>query len=194
MSRAARQLPPPLWQRLGALGDALVGRRSVRRFSSDGISDEDLSLLLASAGGITDPVRGLRSAPSGGACYPLEIYLVSKHGVEQYVPERNSLIPAKGADVRADLARHSYNQSFLADAPVTVAICAEYPRITGRYGRRGIRYAILEAGHVAQNLHLAAQALGYGSVAVGAYDDEGVKEALGVAGDVLYLIPVGRPR
>lgn len=193
MSSRPRDLPPPQWDRLGSLGDVLLRRRSVRRYLQDALSDEDLSLLLASASGITDRARGLRSAPSGGACYPLDIYLVSGQGVERYIPEVHALMSIVESDVRADLARNSYNQSFLAQAPVTVAICADYKRITGRYGQRGIRYAILEAGHVAQNVHLAAEALGCGSVAVGAFDDEGVRETLGVDGDVLYLIPVGKP-
>ncbi len=195
LSSGSRKLPIPDWDRLGLLGESLLERRSVRSYSPDTIPEEDVSLLLASACGVSDPVDGLRTAPSGGATYPLDLYVVSETGVEQYVPEAHSLVLIKEGDTRSDLAHHSYRQSFIARAPVTFVICADYPRITSRYKDRGIRYAILEAGHIAQNIHLACVSLGYGSVAVGAYDDDGVAKALGIEerGHVIYLIPVGRP-
>ncbi|UCG37675.1 MAG: SagB/ThcOx family dehydrogenase [bacterium] len=189
----SRRLPHPQWERLGNLGQALEERRSIRSFSRKQLEEGTISIILAAANGVTDTGQGLRTAPSGGACYPLDTYLVSAAGVEEYVPEEHSLTTVRESDVRAELARHAYQQACLAEAPVTVAICADYHRITGRYGRRGIRYAILEAGHIAQNIHLAAASLGLGSVAVGAFDDDSVAAALGVEGSPLYLIPVGIP-
>ncbi|MEE8319787.1 MAG: SagB/ThcOx family dehydrogenase, partial [bacterium] len=182
VNSGSRKLPPPDWDRLGPLSESLLERRSVRSYSTETITEEDLSLLLASACGISDPVNGLRTAPSGGATYPLDLYVVSETGVEEYVPEDHSLVVIKEGDTRSSLAHHSYRQSFIARAPVTFVICADYPRITSRYRDRGIRYAILEAGHIAQNIHLACVSLGYGSVAVGAYDDDDVANALGIEG------------
>ncbi len=195
MNSGSRKLPPPDWDRLGPLSESLLERRSVRSYSTETITEEDLSLLLASACGISDPVNGLRTAPSGGATYPLDLYVVSETGVEEYVPEDHSLVVIKEGDTRSSLAHHSYRQSFIARAPVTFVICADYPRITSRYRDRGIRYAILEAGHIAQNIHLACVSLGYGSVAVGAYDDDDVANALGIEGrgHVIYLITAGVP-
>ena len=195
MSSGSRKLPPPDWDRLGPLSESLLERRSVRSYSTETITEEDLSLLLASACGISDPVNGLRTAPSGGATYPLDLYVVSETGVEEYVPEDHSLVVIKEGDTRSSLAHHSYRQSFIARAPVTFVICADYPRITSRYRDRGIRYAILEAGHIAQNIHLACVSLGYGSVAVGAYDDDDVANALGIEGrgHVIYLVTAGKP-
>jgi SagB-type dehydrogenase family enzyme len=195
VSSGSRKLPPPDWDRLGPLSESLLERRSVRSYSPETITEEDLSLLLASACGISDPVNGLRTAPSGGATYPLDLYVVSETGVEEYVPEDHSLVVIKEGDTRSSLAHHSYRQSFIARAPVTFVICADYPRITSRYRDRGIRYAILEAGHIAQNIHLACVSLGYGSVAVGAYDDDDVANALGIEGrgHVIYLITAGKP-
>jgi len=195
VSSGSRKLPPPDWDRLGPLSESLLERRSVRSYSTETITEEDLSLLLASACGISDPVNGLRTAPSGGATYPLDLYVVSETGVEEYVPEDHSLVVIKEGDTRSSLAHHSYRQSFIARAPVTFVICADYPRITSRYRDRGIRYAILEAGHIAQNIHLACVSLGYGSVAVGAYDDDDVANALGIEGrgHVIYLVTAGKP-
>ena len=195
MSSGSRKLPPPDWDRLGPLSESLLERRSVRSYSPETIAEEDFSLLLASACGISDPVDGLRTAPSGGATYPLDLYVVSETGVEEYVPKDHSLVLIKEGDARSSLAHHSYRQSFIARAPVTFVICADYPRITSRYRDRGIRYAILEAGHIAQNIHLACVSLGYGSVAVGAYDDDDVAKALGIEGrgHVIYLISAGVP-
>ena len=195
MNSGSRKLPPPDWDRLGPLSESLLERRSVRSYSPETITEEDLSLLLASACGISDPVNSLRTAPSGGATYPLDLYVVSETGVEEYVPEDHSLVVIKEGDTRSSLAHHSYRQSFIARAPVTFVICADYPRITSRYRDRGIRYAILEAGHIAQNIHLACVSLGYGSVAVGAYDDDDVANALGIEGrgHVIYLVTAGKP-
>ena len=196
MNSGSRKLPPPDWDRLGPLGESLLERRSVRSYSPETITEEDLSLLLASACGISDPVNSLRTAPSGGATYPLDLYVVSETGVEEYVPEDHSLVVIKEGDTRSSLAHHSYRQSFIARAPVTFVICADYPRITSRYRDRGIRYAILEAGHIAQNLALAATGLDLGSCQIGALYDDEVNELVGVDGteeSVVYMSAVGSP-
>jgi SagB-type dehydrogenase family enzyme len=84
-------------------------------------------------------------------------------------------------------------QDSIAQAPLAIVICAVYARVTEKYGRRGMKYTHIEAGHVAQNIHLQAVALGLGSVPVGAFSDEGVQKTLGLPKDhePLYIIPVG---
>ncbi len=192
-------LPPPEWERLGPLGVAITRRRSLRRFSPSPIPAHDLSLLLASAYGVTSPRGGLRAVPSGGSTYPLELYVVGGEttlggaGVFRYLPREHALERARKGDLRAALARAAHRQPFVAQAPLSVLLAADYPRITESYGRRGLRYALLEAGHVAQNLLLAATGLGMGGVPVGAFDEDAVHALLGIPQEPVYLVPVGFP-
>jgi SagB-type dehydrogenase family enzyme len=125
----------------------------------------------------------------------LEVYLVCAAGLFRYRVGDHSLIKIQAADLRSDLAAAAFDQSFLAQAPVTLVFAALYDRTTGRYGDRGLRYVHIDVGHAAQNVHLQAVALGLGSVPVGAFDDDRVATALRLPKDhrPLYLIPVGRP-
>ncbi len=191
-------LPEPRGPKV-TLQEVLQRRRSVRQYSADPLTLEELGLLLWACQGITDP-RGFRTAPSAGALYPLEVYLVAgrvrelEPGVYHYVPEGHSLrLVAKG-DVRDELCRAALGQKWVAGGAVVVMIACEYQRTTARYGERGIRYVHMEAGHAAQNLLLQAVALGLGAVPVGAFDDQRTKEVVGLPEEqeVLYLIPVGR--
>jgi SagB-type dehydrogenase family enzyme len=101
----------------------------------------------------------------------------------------------KPADLRPDLARATLNQKFIIDAPVDIVICALYHRTSYRYGSRGERYVHIEVGHAGENIHLQAVALGLATVEVGAFDDEEVREVLGVDEQIkpLYVMPVGKP-
>ncbi|MBC7360007.1 MAG: SagB/ThcOx family dehydrogenase [Desulfacinum sp.] len=193
-------LPPPRLDGPISLEAALARRRSTRAFASAPLSLQDLSQLLWAAQGVTSP-RGFRTAPSAGALYPLETHVVAgavedlPDGVYRYLPNDHGLVVGKSGDLRGELCREALHQRFVEEAPVSVVFSAVYDRITGRYGRRGIRYAHLEAGHAAQNLCLQAVALGLGSVVVGAFRDEGVRRVLGLGEEEvpLYLVPVGRP-
>ena len=100
-------------------------------------------------------------------------------------------------DLFEDLAAASWNQSFISQAPLNIIICANYSKIQFRYGHdRGIRYALIEVGHCAQNIHLQAVALGLGSVPIGAFQDKEVKRLLNLPEEIdpLYIIPVGYPK
>ena len=108
----------------------------------------------------------------------MEIYLLSKDGLFHYLPQRHRLEVLVRDDLRRSLAGAALGQTSVAQAPVDIVICAVYERVTGKYGKRGIRYVHIEAGHVAQNIHLEAVALGLGLVPIGAFSDEEVKEIL----------------
>jgi len=175
--------------------EAIQKRRSQRNFVSQDLDWPEISQLLWATQGITAKKGSLafRSAPSAGALYPMEIYLLSKDGLFHYLPNGHSLEVVGQDDLRGQLAQASLDQASVAQAPVNIVICAVYQRVTGKYGRRGIRFVHIEAGHVAQNIHLQAVAMGLGSVPIGAFVDEEVKEVLSLPDDQepIYIIPVG---
>jgi SagB-type dehydrogenase family enzyme len=176
--------------------EALARRRSVRSFAARDLTEEQISQLAWAAQGVTEPRMGLRTAPSAGALYPLEIYLVKKDGVFHYIPEGHELAQISSADVRGRLAEAALGQSSVREAPLDIVIAAVYERTSSKYGSRAERYVHIEAGHAAQNLHLQAVALGLASVPVGAFDDNAVSKTLGLPPEErpLYIIPVGNPR
>jgi SagB-type dehydrogenase family enzyme len=145
--------------------------------------------------------EGKRAAPSGGALYPLDIYvIVGEKGVEgmemgvyHYLPERHSILPISKGDRRKEIASASLSQMWMTKAPVIFVITGEYKRITGKYGERGIRYALIEVGHVGQNLFLQAEALGLGAGIVGAFNDLEVSKVAGFPSkhEPLLIMPVG---
>jgi len=183
---------------------AIRGRRSVRGFSSEPISLDQLSLILWSAQGITGPERGLRAVPSAGATFPLELFIVVKRGgveglkegVYRYISDKHALEPLLEDDVSPALAQAALGQGFVERAPVNVIIAAEHGRTARVYGQRGVRYVHMEAGHAGQNIALEAEALGLGTVMVGAFEDMLVKKVVGMPAELepLYIIPLGQPR
>ena len=196
------KLPPPQLKGKMSLEEAIASRRSVRKYRSEPLTPSQLSQLLWSAQGITG-AGGLRAAPSAGATYPLEIFVfIGKQAVEglqagiyHYDVVSHSLVLHQPGDLRKELARAALDEGFIANAPLDIVICALYPRTSYRYGRRGERYVHMEMGHVGENIHLQAVALGLATVEVGAFDDEGVREVLGVEEQIkpLYIMPIGKP-
>jgi SagB-type dehydrogenase family enzyme len=178
-----------------SIEETLHQRRSVRDYKRGPLRLDQVSQLLWAASG-----RNLyrRTAPSAGATYPLEIYLVAgeveglEPGIYHYSPSRNSLEIVNEEDVRNGLFRAALEQEMIEEAPVSIIIAADYSRTTGRYGQRGIRYVHMEVGHAGQNISLQAIALGLGTVMIGAFEDQKVKEVLGINEDPLYIIPIGR--
>lgn len=190
------ELPDPSLRGEVSIEETIEGRRSVRSFRPDELSDEEISQLLWSAQGVTEERRGFRAPPSAGATYPLELYLVREDGVYNYAPDGHVLEPVKAGDARSGLAGAALGQGFVAEAPVGIVIAAVYARTAGRYGaERGERYVHIEAGHAAQNIHLQAVALELGSVPVGAFNDAEVSDVLVLPADhePVYIIPVGHP-
>jgi SagB-type dehydrogenase family enzyme len=195
-------LPDPRLKGEMTLEEAILKRRSRRDFKDSSLALEEISQILWAAQGITES-GGFRAAPSAGALYPLDLYLVvGKQGVEglgegvyHYLPQSHSLELALQGDVRQTLARLSVQQMFIAEAPLSLLITGEYERTTGKYGERGVRYVHMEAGHVGQNVYLQVEALGLGTVTVGAFQDEEISQALKLPASYrpLYVMPIGHP-
>jgi len=180
-------LPDPI-RTNRSIEECLALRRSVRSFTSDTLTHAQISTLLWAAQGITDTTRnthntrntgrGLRTAPSAGATYPLETYIVVPQGTFHYVPSTHQVKLLKAGDLRAALAAACLNQQCVLKAPCSIVLCAVPERTSKRYGERAMRYIYMEAGHAAQNVHLEAVALGLGSVPVGAFDDDALAKFL----------------
>jgi len=186
------------------LSDAIISRRSIRSFIRDNITLPELSALLFYAGGVTGDKEGkpLRAAPSAGARHPTELLVVAyridglEPGIYRYDWLHHKLwLHAKG-DISKELEVACLEQEFVGDCACVIALTSKLLRTMDRYGQRGYRYAIMDAAAAAENLSLAAVALGYGTVWVGAFDDDAVAELLGLPEDELpmLLLPVGRPR
>jgi SagB-type dehydrogenase family enzyme len=192
-------LPVPRTESSMSVEEALLMRRSVRSYRDEAITLEEIGQLVWAAQGITG-AGGLRTAPSAGALYPLEILVVAGNvtdlvpGVYRYDPAGRTLTRLRKGDVRKDLAGAALGQDAVEKAPAVLAIAAVYGRTTGKYGERGIRYVHMEAGHCAENVYLQAASLGMGTVAIGAFDDREVREVLDLdpGEEPLYLMPVGR--
>ncbi len=196
----AIKLPPPAHKGAVSVEEALARRRTVRRFASRSLDLNQVSQLLWGADGVSDP-RGLRTAPSAGATYPLDLYLVVGErgvamltaGVYHYRPLEHVLKLVTPGELRPAVVRASLSQSWMAEAPVMVVITAEYRRCTARYGERGIRYTHMEVGHVGENLFLQAEALGMGAGIVGAFDDRAISQIMKTPAqhEPLLIMPVG---
>jgi SagB-type dehydrogenase family enzyme len=192
-------LPDPRFESEVSLEEAILRRRSTREFSNKPVTIEEVSQLLWAAQGITSE-RGYRTAPSAGALYPLEVYVVVGYvddlslGVYWYRPSEHALVKVTGGDVVRGLTEAALMQQSVSEAAVNLVITAVYSGTTQKYGDRGVRYIHLEAGHAAQNICLQATALDLGAVTVGSFSDEGVKWTLKLPEEEqpLYIIPVGR--
>ena len=201
MSHASTPLPKPSFDGKVSVERAIKERRTIRDFKDRPLTLMQLSQLLWAAQGITDLKEGKRTVPSGGALYPLDIYLVigkkraerMEAGVYRYLPEAHSVLLISKGDRREEIASSSLWQMWMAKAPVIFIITAEYLRITGKYGERGIRYALIEVGHVGQNLFLQAEALCLGAGIVGAFSDADVLKTMGAPSnhEPLLIMPVG---
>ena len=193
-------------RRLGpaSLGDALDARRSIRAFGERTIGLDELGSILQAAYGVTGTVgrtpQTLRSSPSGGGLYPLELYVVTRRveGVDpalhHFDPLRQGLELLRAIDPREELEDLSPYGELLASSAAFVAVTAMFWRSRFKYGARAYRFTLLEAGHVAQNLLLAVAALGLAAVPLGGFYDRRLDAFLGVDGlyeASLYLLPLG---
>ncbi len=188
-----------------SLYQSISKRRSIRSYGDKELTLEELSQLCWAASGVSGRAGGyrLRTAPSAGALYPLELYLMVNRvnsvppGIYHYHPHDHVLEEVRSGDYSGKLARAALGQDMIADSAVTFIISCIFARITSKYDVRGYRYAYMEAGHISQNIYLTATALGLGSVAIGAFFDEKVNEIIkidGIEETSLYLHPVGRQR
>ena len=174
-----------------SLEEAIALRKSQRAFKRTKLTKKQLSQLIWST----------EKAPSAGATYPLELYAVIGDkcvggidaGVYHSVRGHSQLDLHKEGDLRAELATACLSQTFIADAPVSFVITAEYERTTRGYGDRGIRYVHIEVGHVGQNIYLQCEALGQATVAIGAFYDAEVAKVLSLPEEhkPIYVMLVG---
>jgi SagB-type dehydrogenase family enzyme len=191
-------LPSPELESNTSLEETLASRRSRRSFQDKAISAQQLSQILWASYGVTS-AGGLRTAPSAGALYPLEIYAVIGNvegitpGVYRYISNEHKIVMTIDGDIRAELSEAALGQRMVRDAPVSIFYSAVFERTTGRYGDRGNNYVYIEVGHSAQNIYLQAESLGLGTCAIGAFTDERVKQLLKLPPneDPLYLMPIG---
>lgn len=187
------ELPKPVISGKVSLEESISRRRSEREFLDKELTLEQISQILWSAQGITDPEFGFRAAPSAGALYPLTIYLVKKDGIYRYLPDGHKLVQISEEDKRPSMVRASLGQSFINDAPVDIVIAVNFRITEAKYGARAFRYVCMEAGHVAENIQLQAVTLGLISVPIGAFWDDVIKSAINLPDtqDPLYILSLG---
>ncbi len=193
-------LPEPVYRSTTSVEEALLKRRSVRDYKKTPLSLKEIAQLLWAAQGITDPAEGGRTAPSAGALYPLEIYVLSRRienlasGLYHYDPRDHSMELLLEGDRRTALGAAALMQAAVQRASAVLVMTAVYSRTTQKYGERGKRYVHMEAGHAAQNIYLQARSLEIGTVVIGAFVDSLVKKTLHLPKEeeTLYLIPVGK--
>ena len=187
--------------------EVLSQRRSRRSFSGEAVSIEAISQILWAANGISEApdhpgkYKGLRTTPSAGATYPLELYLLAGNitgidpGVYRYSPSGHSLTRVIDRDIKTEMASAALNQDMIESAPACLFFSAVYDRSTNVYGRRGSeRYVCMDLGHAAQNVYLQAEALHLGTCAIGAFNDLAVIRLMQLPDHEtpLYIMPIGR--
>jgi len=198
---AVMKLPPPRTTGTVSVEQAVHQRRTVRSFSAHPLALDALSQLLWAAQGITGSRGFKRAAPSAGALYPMDVFAVTGEagidsvgaGVYRYAPGDHALSLIARGDLRKALAEAALSQMWMARAPLNLVITAEYARARGKYGERSLRYAMIEAGHIGQNIFLQAEALGLKAGIVGAFHDRDLVRVMGTppTHDPLLVMPVG---
>lgn len=187
------KLPEPKTAGKLSVEESIFHRRSERSFYPQELSLDQISQLLWAGQGITDKTWGFRAAPSSGALYPLNLYVVKKDGVFEYIPDGNKLIQIAEDDRRPQLVRASLGQTYIADAPLVVVVTGNFRITEAKYGQRAYRYLNMEIGHVAENIVLQAVSLGLVSIPIGAFWDDVVAKTLELpeTRDPFYIIPIG---
>jgi len=193
------RLPEPKYDSDVSLEEILVRRRSIRDYTHEPLTLEEVSQLLWAGQGITSDWGG-RTTPSAGALYPLELYVIVGDvknlaaGLYKYKPERHELVMVLEGDTRSRLADAALGQSPVKHGAVDIVLTSVNHRTTRKYGDRGIKYVLIEIGHAAQNICLQAIAMELGSVMIGAFHDEEVSSLLKLPKEEapLYIIPIGR--
>lgn len=197
---STHQLPAPSSFPATNLTELLEACESTREYSSAPITEDELATLLWAAYGYK--VDGGRTVPSAGAFYSLRLYVLVENvhgfdpGLYRYDPEENQVALISAANLRAKLQQAALDQASVSNAPLVIVITGNPQIMEEKYGTRADRFGLLEAGHTAQNLTLAAAALNLGLVTIGGFSDEDVRAHLSLPDEteIYYLIPVGHPR
>lgn len=189
------QLTEPSFTGSVSFEEALAKRRSVRQFTGQPLKSAQIGQLAWAGQGITDLQRGLRTAPSAGALYPIELYFATPEGVFVYQPQGHSLRQVLDQDVRGGLAAATAAQQAVAQAGCDIIMVGSVRKLTAQFRKDARKYMLLEAGHIAQNIQLQAVCLGLGSVTIGGFDTKEVSRICRVSRELepIYIIPVGYP-
>jgi len=189
------ELPAPRLDGPVSLEKALARRRSIRQFTGEPLSPEQISQLAWSGQGITEKTRGFRTAPSAGAIYPIELYMAIPQGLYVYKPDKHSLEMVAASDMRSNLSKACLGQSQVATAGCDIIIAGSERKLAARYRDKARLFLLLEAGHIAQNILLQTVTLDLGAVPIGAFDTDEVKKICTLPGDLeaLYIISIGHP-
>jgi len=188
-------LPAPNLVGTVTLEEAISARRSVRSFVSEDLSLPEISQLLWAGQGLTETIPWKkRAAPSAGALYPLELYVLWRNRLWHYLPELHAVVLKSGKMNQGQLADAALGQQAIRGAPACFIVSGVYSRTAAKYGKRAQRYVHIEVGHAAQNILLQAVALGLGGVTIGAFQDGEVKKLLSLEKEEspLYIVPVGK--
>jgi len=186
------------------LDDALNQRKSIRDYRPDPLTLGQLGYLLWASAGIQRTEHGyeFRTAPSAGALYPIETYIVANEvrdlepGAYHYGIRNHELERIRTGNLRQQLAAAALGQAICATAAVVFVWTAVFTRSKWKYGQRAYRYIYLDAGHIAENLALAAVGLGLATCQIGALFDDAVNGIIEVDGtdeSVIYMSAVGFP-
>lgn len=200
------KLPKPAFTGKMSVEAAMLKKKSVRHFSKDPLTLEQVSQLLWAANGAlpVDAISGatVKTLPSAGGIYPLEIFLLTGNdtikglpaGIFQYYAISNSLVQTSQGDGRLALAQAALSQLWIASAPAVIVIAASFNKMTAKYGNEGIKYVFMESGSSNQNLYLQAEALGLRMGTVGAFEAGSVSSAIKISAGVtpLLIVPVGK--
>ncbi len=200
------KLPQPSLKGSVSLEEAISKRRSRREFLPSPLSLDDLSQLLWAAQGVTEPSlwTGLRSAPSAGGLYPLEVYVVVKEGgvsglnagAYHYAPHSHTLTLLVEGELSRGLMAACVDQEWVGAAPVNLVYTAVVERTRAKYGERAWQYVLQESGHAAQNVYLQATARGLGGTVIGAFIETEIQSLLSLPSSEtpVYVMPVGVPK
>ena len=189
------------------LRQAIEQRRSLRSYSEAGLTLEELSYLLWASQGVKKVSKRpatLRTVPSAGARHAFETYILVNRvegiqpGLYRYLAIEHALLPLDlSADINPQITSACNGQSQVAGSAATFLWVAVVERMYWRYVERGYRYLHLDAGHVCQNLALAAEQIGGGICPMAAFDDEALNGVLGLDGEslfVIYLASLGKKK
>jgi SagB-type dehydrogenase family enzyme len=181
---------------------AIADRRSTRSYSSEPMREVELATVLMLTTGISADRWGnaRRTAPSSGALYPIETYIVVHNvdgidrGVYHYAIRDHELELVRAGDFRSAVVDQAIGQEFLGECGAVLFLTQIVQRMRPKYQDRSYRYGLLEAGHIGENGYLAATSLGLGACGVGAFMDDQINEMLGVDGveeAAVYMLAIG---
>lgn len=200
-------LPKDFKKSKTSIEEVMQRRRSIRDFSGKSLNIKELSKILYFSYGITGQIENnktkifLRASPSAGALYPIEIYPVIFNvknidkGLYHYNVKNHFLEKLKTGDYHDLIYRSTLSQEMIKYASVIILLTAMFNRTKIKYGERGYRYILLDAGYIGENIYLVSNAMGLGVVSIGGFIDDDINELLDINGvdeAVIYIFAIGK--